>query len=352
MNRSVSTWVRTRAGRVKQGFTLVELLVVITIIGVLVGLTVPAVIGVRGAFERAAVKFEVQTLNDAIENYRSKYGDYPPDGSSWQVMERHFRKAFPNILSSELNLINPANGAQIDPAEALVFFLGGFSSDAQRPFTGSGGPIVNVGTMAMPVYRYNVSRDNAYFEFKGRLTLDTDALGAMSNDETEFAGVASDVFPVFMARGNKPAMEGTPYVYFDSRSYLFNKGTAAAPIFNCYQPSNITLTVGSPRWELGAVRPHLESVSAAGGFVFENNKTFQIISPGADGRYGGRLVALGGQWFTSVGQSYIFNGTIMSPDPASGRRFELSENSAAVRTPAHDNSSNFIKLNTFGETSQ
>ena len=81
MNRSVSNWVRTGAGRVQRGFTLVELLVVIAIIGTLVGILVPAVFGVVSNMNRASVKFELHTLNDAVEKYRSKYGDYPPDGS-------------------------------------------------------------------------------------------------------------------------------------------------------------------------------------------------------------------------------------------------------------------------------
>ena len=109
MNRTISTWKRTGAGKLRRGFTLVELLVVITIIGLLVGLIVPAVFGVQASFNRAAVKFEVQALNDAVENYRSKHGDYPPDGSSWAVMEKHLRKAFPNILQSELNTKSSLN---------------------------------------------------------------------------------------------------------------------------------------------------------------------------------------------------------------------------------------------------
>ena len=355
MNRSISTWKQTRAGTLRRGFTLVELLVVIAIIGVLVGLTVPAVFGVRNAFERSAVKFEVQALNDAIENYRSKNGDYPPDGSSWPVMERHFRKAFPNMLNSEYSLINPANGVQMDPAEALVFFLGGFSSDAQRPITGKGGPIVNKGTLAAPVYRYNGSRDNSYFEFaSARLTLIEDLSGAISNDETVFAGATNDLLPVFMSRNNDAAAAGTPYVYFDSRTYLFNKGTASAPLFNCYQPSNIIAvnTVSAPRGNLGAVRPHLASVSTTGSFVFENSKTFQIITAGGDGRYGGRLVALGQQWFTLGGKSFTYNGTTMALDAASTNKFGLNENNGLVAFPAYDNASNFTEFKSLGDGAQ
>ncbi len=345
MNRTISTWKRTGASRLRRGFTLVELLVVIAIIGVLVGLTVPAVFGVRASFERSAVKFEVQALSDAIENYRSKTGDYPPDGSSWTVTERHFRKAFPNILSSELSLINPANGVQIDPAEALVFFLGGFSTDAQRPFTGKGGPFVKVGTG----YQYNGSRDNSYFEFPiGRLTLD--GSGA-SNDETMFAGATSDVFPVFMSRNNVPKFAGTPYAYFDSRTYL--SPSSNGTFLNCYQPSNVAsvTTAGSPRGDLGAVRPFLESVSATGNPVFENPKTFQIQTAGGDGRFGGRLLAIGQQWFTTKGLSFTYNPTTktMAPDAASSKKFELSENFGIVERPAYDNASNFTESKTLGE---
>jgi prepilin-type N-terminal cleavage/methylation domain-containing protein len=328
----------------RSGFTLVELLVVIAIIGVLVGITVPAVQAVRSSFERSANKFEAQSLNDAVEKYRSIYGDYPPDGSSAAIMQRHLRKAFPNILQSEIDLLN---GVQLDPAEALVFFLGGFSSDKQRPITGKGGPIVNTGTTASPVYNYNVARENSMHEFvSGRLVLD---------DEFVFANSANDPFPVYMARNN-PSSVGCPYVYFDSRTYTANRGTVANPIYNCYQPSDIvTTTANMPRGKLGAVRPYLKSVTGPNNFAFENSKTFQIIGPGSDGLFGGRILALSSptdtHYFNSRGLSYSFNGTQMILDTTTTVPFKLLENANLAVQPGYDNVCNFTDTATLGENS-
>jgi len=91
------------------------------------------------------------------------------------------------------------------------------------------------------------------------------------------------------------------------------------------------------------------SGSGANDFVFENSKTFQIIGPGTDGFFGGRILALGSQWFTSKGFSYTFNGTGMIVDSAAPRLFELTENTGALRTPAHDNVCNFTETATLGE---
>ncbi len=184
------------------GFTLVEMLIVIAIIGVLAGLLAWGVNAARVAILKRAQKAEIENIASAVERYREKYGDYPPDGSSWPVMEAHLRKAFPNILITELNLLNPANatnnayvrndndttgshplgGRVMDPAEALVFFLGGFSSDPQRPLSGPGGPFKANPSLA-GTFIFNPQRENAFFEFKSnRLTLSAD--GTISNDET------------------------------------------------------------------------------------------------------------------------------------------------------------------------
>lgn len=66
----------------RSGFTLVELLTVIAIIGILSAITFGVVKGVN---ERAAIgqaKAELGTLAQALEAYKRQYGDYPQAGSS------------------------------------------------------------------------------------------------------------------------------------------------------------------------------------------------------------------------------------------------------------------------------
>mgnify|MGYP003336251906 FL=1 len=103
--RSVSLGMK----RSRRGFTLVELLVVIAILSILAALLAWGVNAARISMLRSAQSAEIQMIATAVEAYRSKYGDYPPDGSSWPAMEQHLRKAFPDILITELNLLNPAN---------------------------------------------------------------------------------------------------------------------------------------------------------------------------------------------------------------------------------------------------
>jgi len=69
---------RDRPARVRGGFTLVELLVVIVILAVLIGLLLPAINGALRTARKAAVSSEINQLASALASFKSKYGDYPP----------------------------------------------------------------------------------------------------------------------------------------------------------------------------------------------------------------------------------------------------------------------------------
>ncbi|CAI8306694.1 MAG: Uncharacterised protein [Opitutia bacterium UBA7350] len=59
------------------GFTLIELLVVISVVGILVSITFGVSRGVKSAQSRALAKAELSVLAQALEQYKSRYGDYP-----------------------------------------------------------------------------------------------------------------------------------------------------------------------------------------------------------------------------------------------------------------------------------
>jgi general secretion pathway protein G len=63
----------------QKGFTLVELLVVIVILGILAAVVVFAVGGSTDDAKESACKSERSTVEAAIEAYRAKTGDYPAD---------------------------------------------------------------------------------------------------------------------------------------------------------------------------------------------------------------------------------------------------------------------------------
>lgn len=61
----------------QQGFTLIELLMVIAVILILAGITFSISRGVQNTQARAKAKAELATISLAIEQFKSRYGDYP-----------------------------------------------------------------------------------------------------------------------------------------------------------------------------------------------------------------------------------------------------------------------------------
>ncbi len=79
------------ASRSFPAFTLIELLIVISIITLLAGLTFPAVRSARISVMRARARAEMIQLQAAIERYKDKLGYYPPDNpGNWERNQLYY----------------------------------------------------------------------------------------------------------------------------------------------------------------------------------------------------------------------------------------------------------------------
>ncbi|GAB6137120.1 type IV pilin protein [Halanaerobaculum tunisiense] len=68
-----------RIGRQETGFTLIELMIVIAVIGTLAGIAIPKFGGVRDKAEIASVKSTLRSIKSGLVMYNAENGEYPDD---------------------------------------------------------------------------------------------------------------------------------------------------------------------------------------------------------------------------------------------------------------------------------
>jgi prepilin-type N-terminal cleavage/methylation domain-containing protein len=128
-----------RARSSNRGFTLIELLMVIAIIMILAGITFGISRGVQNAQARTAAKAELAVISQALETYKSKFGDYPWVGN-------------PDV-SSDTNRKNSSHG--------LMKTLVGWQAvdGTQDGGTNSLGKVFNHGESVLDVSKLSLSQD-------------------------------------------------------------------------------------------------------------------------------------------------------------------------------------------------
>lgn len=134
---------RTATGPyLRSGFTLVELLVVILIVGLLASILTPVVMRSLATARNAGVKAEIDMLHMALMNYKSEYGSLPPcfdnqlDNASPAGM--HLRRLFPRVQPPAQLAVQLQQGftRPLTPGNAIYNWLSGFTLIPQSPLIG------------------------------------------------------------------------------------------------------------------------------------------------------------------------------------------------------------------------
>ena len=138
----------SRSSRLPRGFTLVEIMVVVVILGILAALIVPRVVGRTDEARAVAAKQDVAAIMQALKLYRLDNGRYPtteqgilalvekpqsqPVPANWQ---KYLDKVPKDPWGNPYKYLNPGVRGEID-----VFSLG---ADNQA---GGSGPDADVGS--------------------------------------------------------------------------------------------------------------------------------------------------------------------------------------------------------------
>jgi prepilin-type N-terminal cleavage/methylation domain-containing protein len=224
----------------RKAFTIVELLIVVTIIALLLGILLPSITMVRTKAKETAQKAQFATIDMALEAFKQDYGDYPP--SDWQEDTNPpsgrvycgAQKLSEALLGWDLMGFHPKTSWRIDGYTGTVVPIGG--ADAYDP-----GRVRGIATLSerkgpyLEVAKTNVFQLSKLFNntnllapntfvlcdvFKVRKTIDKDSTGKLLT-----AGA-----PILYYRANTSSKIFDPNIVVSNTSYRIYDYTDNDPL--------------------------------------------------------------------------------------------------------------------------
>lgn len=313
---------RKRANR-GAGFTLVEILVVIVIIGLLAGITSTVLVSARKSARGAVVATQMAQLSMALDEYKNQFGEYPPDFSDPEAVVRHVKKRWPryNLPGATVAdqyaefMLHVQHGCKVSSGSieaptglgdldgqhvwalenyisSLVFWLGGLPDYDGKPSGFYANPKAPLGVgynsadvlvpLALPL---KARREAPLFDFELKnigTYLSTAYNGSTlcypveDADELWDASLNAFVYVPAFEQGD------LPLVYFrpsPNSPYGAPNGSSSKTFYlaDSDDVTNATLT---------RAVPYARNYDANGNLVWLEEKRFQMIHPGVDGAFG------------------------------------------------------------------
>ncbi len=305
-SRPVSRPVASRTERqrsIRKAFSLIELMIVITIIAILMSLLLVGVQAARTAARVASVTVEFKNMEKSIADFKAKFGAEPPSGiilfeaaAGWTgstpsaaAVNRSralIRQIWPDFVFTIPRDIN-GDGDMADPitlngAECLVFFLGGVNSTNVVDRTGT-----TIGTVNAPITEWaplgfsanpadpfarGGARSGPFHEFN---------IGRLVNRDgaTDVEGLPEYLDP--LPGQTHPVLYASSYGGRGYRDADVQLTTQAA--YDRYATARTEFAWYYRRYTGAATPATVADFTAAPAF---NANSCQLISPGVDGEYG------------------------------------------------------------------
>jgi type II secretory pathway pseudopilin PulG len=304
-------------------FTLVELLVVMTIIIVLMGLSLAGVQRIRSKARELKVRSDISQLEAAIASFKTNYqvayipsrivlredGMYGTNADpiirAWEQQSIvYLKKVWPRLATpltpgfagidwnnDNKITVGDAGAWVLEGDQCLVFFLGGAQQN-------QGGAVGCLGFSTDP--RNPMSQQARRSSPNADFT--SDRLAVLPNGGYKYR---SDQFATFLDPFS------TPYAYFSStygNDYDYNWKASNQQVWDCDSFGGVFQLVPYPNTGTFSIVPYFDS-NLAPNVIFYNRDGFQIICAGKN-----KLFGAGGGW--SIAQGYsTANAITGQPEP-------------------------------------